>query len=97
MLTAFDGSVRAAGVYWDGHHGRWCAWFSDGETKSRYLGSFVNKVDAALAFAEAAQESPGDVSKLTSPHLPIARGPDKTPGQATSQYRGKSNLHCTTV
>jgi hypothetical protein len=61
--------------------------------KRRHLGTYVNEVDAALAYDQAAREYHKDKAQLNFPHLPpqpqVALS--KTTSQGTSQYRGKSN------
>jgi hypothetical protein len=42
----------------------------DGESKKRYLGGFVNEVDAALAYDQAPRENHKDKAKLNFPDLP---------------------------
>jgi hypothetical protein len=63
-----------------------------GKSKKRYLGSFVDEKDAALAYDKAAREHHGDKAKLNFPDQPPQpqAASSKTPSQARSQYRGKS-------
>jgi hypothetical protein len=42
----------------------------DGKSKKRHLGCFVNEVDAALAYDQAAREYHGDKAKPNFPDLP---------------------------
>jgi hypothetical protein len=89
----------AAGVSWNGRDKRWIAQINprvcDGKSKPRHLGSFLNEVDAALAYDQAAREHYKDKGKLNFPDLPpqpqVASG--KTPRQASSQYRGEGTAH----
>jgi hypothetical protein len=59
----------------------------------RYLGSFVNEVDAALAYDQAAREHHKDKAKLNFPDLPPQpqAALNKTPRKAASQYRGRGD------
>jgi hypothetical protein len=87
--------ARAAGVCWDGQNKAWQAAIvvaGEGGSQLRHLGWFVNEVDAALAYDQAAREYHGDQAHLNFPDLPPQpqTASSKTPRQATSQYRGKS-------
>jgi hypothetical protein len=68
----------------------------DGKSKQRYLGDYVNEVDAALAYDQAAREHHGKKAQLNFPHLPpqpkVAVNEAR---HATSRYRGKRwcNVH----
>jgi hypothetical protein len=86
----------AAGVSWSSHKTSWVAAIyadaGDGKKKQRQLGSFLNEVDAALAYDQTAREHHKDKAKLNFPDLPPQpqKASSKTLRQATSQYRGKS-------
>jgi hypothetical protein len=88
--------ARAAGVYWDSSHKTWRATIQvdagEGESKQRYLGTFLNEVDAALAYDQAAREHHKDKAKLNFPDLPPQpqAASNVTPRKATSKYRGES-------
>jgi hypothetical protein len=59
----------AAGVYWDGDKYKWAAstnTASGGGGRAVHLGWFVDEVEAALAYDQAAH---GDEAKLNFPHL----------------------------
>jgi hypothetical protein len=66
--------MLAAGVYRDRWHKEWRAATltiaGNGQTKLRYLGSFVNEVNAALVYDQAAREHHGDQTQLNFPDLP---------------------------
>jgi hypothetical protein len=90
--------ARAAGVCWDDHNKAWRAAIvtdaGGGEGKERFLGSFVNEVDAALAYDQAAREHRKDKAELNFPEGPPALPPaafsEAPRPQASSQYRGES-------
>jgi hypothetical protein len=85
---------RGAGVCWDSSDNKWRAYIrADTRRGSKQwkLGLFLNEVDAALAYDQAARKHHGDKAKLNFPHLPPQPKVSRTPRQpATSQYRGKS-------
>jgi hypothetical protein len=89
--------ARAAGIFWSSLHKTWRAQISvdagDGKRKLRYLGSFVNAVDAALAYDQAAREHHKDKAQLNFPDLPPQprAALNKLSRQGASQYRGKGN------
>jgi hypothetical protein len=66
--------ARIAGVSWNAQEKRWRAFIyanaGDGESKARCLRSFVNEVDAALAYDQSAREYHKDKAKLNFPDLP---------------------------
>jgi hypothetical protein len=84
------GGARAAGVCWHRQNKRWIATISvstgNGESKLRYLGSFVNEVEAALAYDQAAREHHKDKAKLNFPGLPPQ---PQAASNKSSQYRGR--------
>jgi hypothetical protein len=87
--------AHAAGVSLIPYNKKWrftiSAAAGDGKSRTSYSGAFVNEVDAALAYDQAARELHGDKAKLNFPHLPpkIQVIVNETPRHATSQYRGK--------
>jgi hypothetical protein len=82
-----------AGVSCDSNTKMWRAQIntkaSDGKSKQRHLGNFVNEVDAALAYDQAAREHHKDKAKLNFPGPQPQVALSKTPRGASSQYRGK--------
>jgi hypothetical protein len=87
--------ARAAGVSWFSRDKKWKAAIrvdaGEGGSQLRHLGWFVNEVDAALAYDQAAREYLGNKAQLNFPDLPpqpqmASRRPTR---QASSQYRGK--------
>jgi hypothetical protein len=88
---------RAAGVSSNSRDKNWMARIrvdaGDGKRKKRDLGSFVNEVDAALAYDQAAREHHGGKAKLNFPDLtPEPQAAlNKTLRKATSQYRGRGD------
>jgi hypothetical protein len=88
--------VWGAGVCWDSLKKRWIARIKvdagDGKSKKKYLGSFEDEVEAALAYDKVANEYQGDQAQLNFPDpcLEPQVTSGKTPRKATSQYRGKS-------
>jgi hypothetical protein len=88
--------VGVAGVHWGSRAKRWIPTIrvhaGDGKSKTISLGGFVNEVDAALAYDQAAREYRGDKAQLNFPDLPPQPrvASSKTPREATSRYRGKS-------
>jgi hypothetical protein len=66
--------ARAAGVSWFSRDKRWTAVIrvdaGDGKGKTRFLGRFVNEVDAALAYDQAARQYHGKKAQLNFPDLP---------------------------
>jgi hypothetical protein len=83
----------AAGVSWHSREEQWRAAINivscDGKSKLRNLGSFVNEVDAALAYDQAARKHYKNKAQLNFPDL----NPPSPPPQATSQYRGEGQVH----
>jgi hypothetical protein len=63
----------------------------DGKSKQRHLGSFVNEVEAALAYDQAARDHHKDKAQLNFPDLPPQphAALSKTPRETSSQYRGE--------
>jgi hypothetical protein len=88
--------ARAAGVYRAPTGKRWRAEIDaragDAGSKRRKLGVFVNEVDAALAYDQAAREHHKDKAKLNFPDLPPQPQVvvNRTPRKGSSQYRGKA-------
>jgi hypothetical protein len=87
--------VGAAGVSWYSRDEQWRATISivscDGKSKVRSLGSFVNEVDAALAYDQEARKHYKDKAKLNFPDLNPPSPPPQAPKtKIASQYRGKS-------
>jgi hypothetical protein len=67
---------RAAGVHWDNREQRWRARITaiadNDKSKYRSLGRFVNEVDAALAYDQAAREHHKDKAQLNFPDPPLS-------------------------
>jgi hypothetical protein len=86
--------ARAAGVALNSQTKKWRASIfadtGDGVSKTKYLGAFVDEVDAALAYDQAAREQHGDKAQLNFPDMPPQPQLRLTLRQAVSQYRGKS-------
>jgi hypothetical protein len=86
---------RGAGVCWDSSDKKWRAYIradtSDCKSKQWKLGLFLNEVDAALAYDQAAREHHRGEAKLNFPDLPPQPrvAVNETPRHPTSQYRGK--------
>jgi hypothetical protein len=59
------GSSRFKGVWWSKQHCKWCAQI-EVNGKDRYLGSFLNEIEAAKAYNKAAQELFGQFAFLNS-------------------------------
>jgi hypothetical protein len=85
-----------SGVSWDSRRKRWTAHVrvdgGDGKRKTRCLGSFVDEVDAAMAYDQAAREHHGNKARLNFPDRPPqpqAALNLTTPRKASSQYRGE--------
>jgi hypothetical protein len=86
----------AAGICWDGENRTWRAAIhtdgGEGESKLRHLGTFLNELNAALAYDQVAREHHGDEAELNFPEGPPALPPaalSEAPRQASSQYRGE--------
>lgn len=65
-------SSKYKGVYWDERNGRWVSQIRKGNRGSAriYLGSFINEIDAAMAYDKAAHEIHGEFAWLNCDHFP---------------------------
>jgi hypothetical protein len=85
----------AAGVYWDGGAERWWAAIrisaggDQSKSTMRHLGTFVNEVDAALAYDQAAREHHGKKAMLKFPHLPPVPPQGPSSAAPTKRTRGE--------
>jgi hypothetical protein len=72
-MGTLDELGRCAGVSWNRRDEKWIATIDgdadDGKSKSRYLGSFEDEVDAALAYDQAALKRHKDKAQLNFPDL----------------------------
>jgi hypothetical protein len=78
------------GVYWHAEEKQWLAVISSG-TKLMHLGSFVDEVDAALAYDQAARENHKGEAKLNFPPtrpLELQGGPSKAPLKRAAPQSG---------
>jgi hypothetical protein len=88
--------ARAAGVSWNSRSKGWIAQIKAdrgaGKSKQRHLGNFLNEVEAALAYDQAAREHHGDKAKLNFPEGPplLAEGVSSEPSQAEAGQEGEA-------
>jgi hypothetical protein len=93
--------LKSSGVSWREGSKKWRAQIdtsADGKRKRKDLGLYLNEVDAALAYDQAAREYHKDKAKLNFPDLPPQPAPEpavtkpwiKRRSPPVSQYHGKS-------
>jgi hypothetical protein len=86
--TATWVGLATTGVYWDSQDKQWLSVISSG-SKLMHLGSFVDEVDAARAYDQAARVYHGYKAKLNFPDLAPPVRPKRARGKQVGPNEGQ--------